>query len=141
MEKAILLGSSAPNTLGVIESLALMGVKSYVVLLGHTTNPFVLSSKHVLKYWICDNEKAVLQCLENNFNEEKLVVYTCNDRAACLIDANYEKLKNKFYLPHAEYDGNINALVKKPEMIKLANEVGLSVPTTCITGSCMGGVM
>lgn len=133
MEKAIIIGSSSPNLLGVIESLSLGGICSYLILLGKSNNMFVTKSKYVIGYHICQSQDEVVPYLLNSCTgNERTVVFTANDKAACIIDRNADALTPYFILPSCLRKGGINNLVDKWEMASLAEQVCMKIPETWI---------
>lgn len=139
-EYTIVIGSSSPNTLGVIESLGLKKVFTWLILLGKSDNIFVCKSKFVKKTTVCESEEELLSCLQayKNSLPSRLTVITTNDKAACMIDHHYDELKQWYNIPNAQSKGRINNLVDKTEQAKLASTIGLMTPKTWVY---QGGIL
>ena len=98
--KVVIIGSNHQNALGLIESLGRKGIKPCVIIQSKIKKSFVLKSKYIERGWICAMDDEVLSCLLQNFTdtEEKVVLYTCSDDAASLIDDNLNLLNDYFFL-------------------------------------------
>lgn len=133
--KTIVFGSNHHNTLGIIRSLGEKGLKPYLILVTKVKKPFIVKSKYIEKTFYTQNYEEGLDILINNFSQEnnKPIIFCSNDKAAEVIDANYDHLKEYFYVQNA---GKSNALLPyfdKLELCKKAKEWGFEVPLTyCI---------
>lgn len=127
----VIIGSSSYNTLGLIESLAEMGVKSNLILLGKTNNRFVCKSKYIISLYECEREEEVITCLLDNSNRwYEYVIITANDNSAAIIDRHYDELITSYFIPNAQQQGRICQLMDKHYQASLAKEVGLVCPQT-----------
>lgn len=133
-EYTIVIGSSSPNSLGVVESLGLKKIFTWLILLGKSDNPFVCKSKYVKKTTVCENEDELLSCLikYKNSLHSRVTIITTNDKAACMIDHHYDELIQWYNIPNAQSNGRINSFVDKTEQAKLANTIGLMTPKTWV---------
>ena len=59
--KVLVIGADHHNTLGIIESLGLKGIYSYVIIVADIKSSFVLKSKYVAKGWICRTPEDVVE--------------------------------------------------------------------------------
>jgi D-aspartate ligase len=130
--KILIVGADHHNTLGVVESLAEKGIRSYVILYIRESWGYVLKSKHIEKGWICHSPDELIACMVNNFSDATCftIVIATNDTTASIIDNNHEKLDNYFILPTVENKGNLSGVMNKEYMSRLATSVGLNVPKT-----------
>jgi len=136
MKKEIfVVGGCHHNMLGVIRSLGEAGVKPLVIIETKETNPYVIKSRYIKKFWKVDNEIDVLEILlsEACKYKEKPVVIACADNLSSLLDMHYDKLSQHYVLPGAKEQGRITRLMDKEVMSELAAEVGLLVPSSMAT--------
>lgn len=130
--KVLVIGADHHNTLGVVESFALKGIKPYVVLLTQHRHSFVLHSRWVAAGWRCSSEEEILSCLQANFTDidNRAIVIATNDIVASILDRNHKKLSPYLILPTVEPAGTLTKAMEKERMSMLAREVGLNVPDT-----------
>lgn len=130
--QVVIIGADHHNTLGVVESLAEKGIKPFVLIYEKSTNSFVLHSKHVAGGWICQTEEDAVKTLRKNFSDStnKAVMIATNDEVAGLVDRNHAILEEYFFLPIATPAGQLEQMMKKEWMTRLAQQVGLNVPTS-----------
>lgn len=133
--KVIVLGGNHHNTLGVIRSLGEKGISPYVILT-HSLRSFVSKSKYIKKSYYINDEYECIKILQNYFYKEKnkSIIICCSDRFSSIIDLNYNKLKDYFYLPNANKEGEINRLMNKDIMSGIAKSCGFQIiPSWVIT--------
>lgn len=130
--KIVVLGGNHHNTLGVVRSLGMKGLKPYVMVLCNTRKSFVLTSKYIQKGWICQTHRNAIDTLCANFSviTEKAVLIATNDESASLIDSHINLLSPFFYLPNAGDQGVLTEWMNKEIMSQNAASVGLNVPKT-----------
>lgn len=128
--KVVIIGGNHQNALGVTVSLGRKGIKPYVIIQSKLKKSFVLKSKYLERGWICATDDEVLSCLLQNFTdtEEKVVLYTCSDDAASLIDDNLNLLNDYFFLPNAVKQGAVSSWMNKDKMTKSAKSFGIATP-------------
>jgi predicted ATP-grasp superfamily ATP-dependent carboligase len=128
--KVLIVGGDHHNTLGVVESLAEKGIRSFVILITNRKNGYVLHSKYVEKGWCCSDDEAVVQCIIKNFNDtsSKAVVFATNDHAAAILDKYSTQLTDYIFIPSTYPYGQLEQWMRKDEMSTLAEQVGLNVP-------------
>lgn len=132
--KILIIGGDHHNTLGLIESLALKGIKSYAIIVSHTSSSYVLKSKFLIEGWLCHTDSNVLECMFQHFSDtnEKTIVIASNDNAASLLDNNSDVLEQYFILPNSRFKGQLTSMMSKQYMSNLACKVGLTIPETVL---------
>lgn len=132
--KALIIGADHHNTLGVVESFAMKGILSYVILLTPRTDGYVLHSKYVKRGWCCANEDELVQCILANFSdrESKAVTIATNDQCAMILDKYANLLSDFIFIPSTHPYGGLAQWMNKAKMATLAIEVGLNVPETWV---------
>lgn len=132
--KAIVIGGNHQNPLGVVESLARVGIRPYVIIYDDYKSSFVLKSRYIRKGFICPTpESAIQKILDLTANEqEKAVVIACSDNASLLINQYFDILTSFCYLPTIPNQDEMGKWMDKEQMDKVAVNVGLDVPQTLI---------
>ena len=131
--KVIVLGGDHYNTLWVVRSLGMAGLKPYLIVDSHSTKSFVAKSRYVQKCWYVSGEEKIVKVLRENFCTEtrKPVVICSSDVCADIVDRNYEELTTKFILPNIDGKGGmISHWMDKDVMCKAAKKAGFNVPKT-----------
>ena len=128
--KVLIVGSDHHNTLGLIESFGLKGIKSYVILFVTRPADWVLKSKYVEKGWMLMQPNDIIKTMLQNFTdkENKAIAIAASDRVAVLLDKNYDRLSSFFILPTVKEIGTLSAWMSKTKMAELAQAVGLLTP-------------
>ena len=128
---AIILGGSHHNTLGLIRSLGRAGLKPFVLLHDGNDRSYVLRSQYVGQYAVVPDVAAIIPFLkERKTQTGKPVVFCASDGAASVIDLHWEELADAYCLPGCGRQGEVNRLMDKGEMARLAAECGLRVPAS-----------
>ena len=132
--KIVVAGGDHHNTLGVVESFGMKGLKSYVVLYTPWSEGYVLHSKWVEDGWCCSDEQKFVECLTANFTdkENKAVLISTNDIVASIIDKYAQILSDFFFLQTTQPTGTLLDWMGKEKMSETAREVGMNVPKTWI---------
>ena len=133
--KVIVLGGDHHNTLGVIRSLGEKGITPFAVLSAHKSSSFVSRSRYLSRSFHVDDEEDCVRILLDHFSteREKPVIISCSDKFASILDLNYDKLKDKFYLPNAAKQGELNRLMNKETMGVVAESCGFqTIPSWVI---------
>ena len=132
--KIVVVGADHHNTLGVVESFGLKGLKSYVVLYTSRKDGYVLHSKYVESGCCCSSEHDILDCLLDNFTDtkNKAVLITTNDIVTCIIDKHGQLLVNYFHIQTTHPIGSLQNWMEKEKMSVTARQVGMDVPKTWI---------
>ena len=106
--KVIIIGGSQANTLGVIRAFGENNISSYVFLIGEIDD-YILTSKYIHQYWLCDDEtSAVAICLEL-FSKEgaKPIIIPTSDKAASYLDGRFRELSQFFILHNINHQDNL----------------------------------
>lgn len=128
--KVIIIGGNHQNPLGVVESLARVGIRPYVIIYDDCKSSFVLRSRYIKKGFICTTPKSAVQrILDLAADErEKAVLIACSDNASLLINQYLDILYLFCYLPSVPKQGEMEKWMDKEQMDKVAMKVGLNVP-------------
>ena len=137
MSNVIVIGSDHHNTLGVVESLGMAGLSPFVIIVSRSTvsDSFVLKSKYCQGQGFMTQYDRLIDLLCSTFKKndgERYVVITTNDQAASLLDNHYNELSDFLMLPGTGRQGELEYWMDKPNMITLAESVGMNVPLTRI---------
>lgn len=134
MVEVIIVGVDHHNTLGVIESLGIKGVRSDVVIYSSKSWSYVLKSKYVQSGHICKSEENIIACLLDNYKTEngKKIIIATSDDVAVILDKNHQVLEDYFFLPNTVPSGSLSSKMSKEYMTSLAKRVGLDVPRTWV---------
>lgn len=137
MNEVIVIGSDHHNTLGVVESLGQAGLSPHVII--ESSQP--VSQCFVTKSRYCKGRGYTATCeqlvgvLHEHFDiglPEKPVVIAANDRVASVLDNHLEELSAFLLMPGTGKQGELEYWMDKPNMSRLADEVGMNVPRTRI---------
>lgn len=132
--KVIVFGNCLQNTVGLVRSLGEVGYKVTLLLEPcRKSDCFIRFSRYVEKIHYLDTmEDAISVLLENYTNEEtKSVVFCGSDPTISLLDANYNKLKDFFYIFNANgVEGRINEYIDKSKTFPIADKYGLPLIKT-----------
>ena len=81
---------------------------------------------------VCDQVFNVLsERIPSDFlSLSKIVVIPCSDFASSLLDAHYNQLSSKYYLPGISCQGEVNKMMNKQTMADFAKQHGLLIPNT-----------
>lgn len=130
MNKVIVVGADHHNTLGMVRSLGIKGIKPDVYLVkDKNTKITTVKSKYINTNKIFASDQDVIDYLKSQSivdTIDKPVILLGSDSAVACIDANYINLKDKYYFFNAQ--GKLPALMNKETMCKLAVEENLNVP-------------
>lgn len=130
--KVLVIGADHHNTLGIVESLGIKGIRSYVIIVANISNSFVLKSKYVIEGWICLTPEEIIEEMLSHFTdtENKAIVFSSYDNVSSVLDAASNRLAPYFILPVTSESGSLKNKMSKEYMSELARKVGLSVPKT-----------
>ncbi|MBE6161265.1 MAG: ATP-grasp domain-containing protein [Firmicutes bacterium] len=120
--KVIVIGGDHSNALGVIRAFGENGIKPFLFVISNSKLVAITKSKYIEKYWICkDEEEAILTIIDLFSNEkEKPVIIPTSDKAASILDCNFDKLTNNFYVQNMNCkSNNINKYMDKYEQFLL----------------------
>lgn len=133
--KVIVIGGNHHNALGIIRSLGQNGVNVYLIVT-EKKKSFITKSKYVSQYWnTTENEEEIIKILIDNFNDEREepIIVPSSDKAANIIDKNFNLLSKKYILPNCgNKEGYISYLMNKEVMCKIASSLGLRTPKTWV---------
>lgn len=134
MSKIIVIGGNHPNTLGLIRSIGEKGLPVILMLEPCSTLEYcsLRFSKYIKKKYLLSSEEEILCILQRDFSTEteKPIILCASDSAISLLDAHYNELKEKFSFFNAGEQGRINHFMDKTNMLRLAEECGLTTIKT-----------
>lgn len=126
----IIIGDNHHNTLGVVRSFGVNGVKPFGIIISTSKKTeYVSKSKYWKKVIIVSDENEALLMLKNKFEnkEDRPVIIVTSDRMAELLDLHYDDLSSGFILPSFnEEQGRIAALMNKRSQVEFA--MGNNIP-------------
>lgn len=132
-EKAIIIGTSHTNDLGLIRSLGEAKIKFYFILVGEN-DPYYLKESKYLKnnrlIQVKNYTEAYRVLCELKIEEGKKSIICTNDSAAEFID-HFEADLSKHYRTPMK-GGSIGIYFNKENQCRLASECGLIVPKSII---------
>ena len=112
MSKIVIIGGTHHNTLSMIRSLGVKGIKPDVILCGSDNNSYVLTSKYINKKYIARNASEALKIVESEYDNP--VIIACSDDIAEALKANVAKYMDK------------------QQQVWLAEKVGFKTPISSI---------
>ena len=131
-QQAIIVGDSFNNTLGLIRSLGEVKVDIVLLLVGND-RLFVSRSRYLKagKVFYLAKLEECLPIINQLYDSSKKQYIICsNDKAAQFVDANEEKLAQRFITPmRGKHLGN---MMDKDVQCKLAEQCGILVPQSFI---------
>ena len=132
--KVIVFGSSHHNTLGLVRSLGEAGISTYLVLVTKDKDSFVAKSKYLADVFFVNNSKEGLDVIVSKFKDaiNKSIIFCSNDDVARTIDANYDCLKDFFFVQNAKASNAILPYFDKFYLTDKAKEWGFDVPYSVI---------
>ena len=93
--KIIIIGSPHHNTLGIVRSLGIKGLKPDVYLISRNKEVGCVKSKYINNIEFFESEESVVDyLLRQNTLGEKAILLFSSDSASSAIDATYNMLKN-----------------------------------------------
>ena len=127
-DNVVIIGGDHHNTLGLVRSYGIRGIKPTVILIGQTVDGFVTKSRFVGDCFRCQSSHEAVAKLISCFSHsnQMVVVQTSSDAAAAALDSALGELPTLFRVPNA--GGELTHLMNKDEMCRLAISVGLNVP-------------
>ena len=132
--KLIVFGNCLQNTVGLVRSLGEQGNKVTLLMEPcRKSDCFIRFSKYVEKIHYLGSIEEAIDVLLSNYSDEKekSVVFCGSDPTISLLDANYDKLKDYFYIFNANNkQGRVNEYLEKNNTFTLAEKYGLSLIKT-----------
>lgn len=130
MSGIIVIGGDHHNTLGVIRSLGEKGLRPVALIVKRDGKTFVGKSRYISSLHIVREDADIVPYLLSHLKEssKKSVVICCHDASSSEIDLHFDELKQWFYLPGSNKQGQITHLMNKKVMSELAESCGLFIP-------------
>ena len=128
---AVVIGSDHINTLGIIRSLGIAGIKPTLILVKNcNTNSWVSKSKYIDECFILENQDSIIldKLIEiRNHRRGELYLYPAGDRYTSFIDSNYYALSQYYIVPNCmKKQGAIAEFTSKARMQEIAQHAGFS---------------
>lgn len=128
---SIVLGPDHYNTLWLVRSLGMMGLRPFVIIHTLKSKSFVSKSKYCSGHIIISDKENIISFLVGQTSEEKKVIFTSSDELAELLDKNYNILSNKYFIQNCNsQQGCLSYWMDKKNMVKKASDCGLITPKT-----------
>lgn len=131
---AIIIGSNHWNTLGLIRSLGLNGVKPYLLLVNeHGETNYCAKSKYLSGCTIVKEYEEALSFLRNKSNNtnNSPVLFPSSDGAEHMIDSHMDELKHYYTLPGInEQEGAVSYLMNKANQALWSEDLGIPSAST-----------
>lgn len=125
-EKAIILGSSHLNTIGLVQCLGNAGIYVIGVLIN---SELIDKSVFIQEIHIVPDYQAGIDFIANNLVEShKNVIIPGGDEAALLIEKNENILQNHFLFQHCIGEISIEQAMNKHFQCEIAEQVDFDVP-------------
>ena len=132
--KIIIIGGNHFNTIGLIRSFGVNGLKPYLILVSKKReNNYCAKTKFICGVVIVNNYEDVLDILRKGFQNEPVrpVLVPSSDAAIFLIDSNHDELSNRYILPSINNkQGEIARLMNKAEQADWAKSLGIKTAQT-----------
>lgn len=131
--RAVIIGDSFNNTLGLIRSLGEAKVNIILLLVGNTDRLYVSKSKYLKQKQIfrLANISDCLPVLQQTADETKNQIIICtNDKAAQFIDLHERELSKNYITPMR--GAQLGVLMNKDYQCKLANACEFTVPQSFV---------
>ena len=127
-DKVVIIGGDHHNTLGLVRSYGIKGIKPDVILIGPTVDGFVMKSKFVSEGTRCQSAAEAVETLIKQYGgySGNVVVQTASDESGAALDDNISRIPPHIKIPNAK--GHLSYLMNKDNMCQLAQSVGLNVP-------------
>jgi len=127
-KRAIVIADDHYNALGMVRSLGENDIEVNLILTTESKNTYVDKSKYVAQcIKVSPNEEAIVNAIRLVVKStDNYYVFPLSDYTAELIDNNWDKFSNNICVPHAK--GQLNSLMDKSEIKRIAEDCGLSVP-------------
>lgn len=126
--KVVIIGDDSHNTLGMVRSYGIKGIKPDVILVTGAKPWVVMKSKYVGNGLRCKSPKEAVDLLLSQYGNYNgvVVVQSASDGTAAALDNVLMKLPNHIVVPNAK--GGLAQIMNKDNMCRLALSVGLVVP-------------
>lgn len=132
--QVIVLGADHYNSLGVIRSLGIAGIKTFFCLLSNNKINPTAASKYIKKtYKFIENDwKSVLDFLINEFNYSvTTIIIPTGDPAAKFLDENYNILSTKYIIQNISNTQNrVTEMMSKDNQVKLSEKYNIKHANT-----------
>ena len=127
-DKVVIIGGDHHNTLGLVRSYGIKGIKPDVILIGSTVDGFVMKSKYVGEVNRCQSATEAVEFLISHYGDYNgiVVVQTASDESGAALDDRIDEIPSHIKIPNAK--GSLSYLMNKDNMCQLAKSVGLNVP-------------
>lgn len=136
MNKIIVFGNCLQNTVGLVRSMGEAGYKVDLLIEPcRRSDCFIRFSKYVKEINYLDKLECAVEVLLSKYGseKEKSIILCGSDPTISLLDLNYNRLKDKFYIFNANgIQGRISQFIEKSNTFTLAHECGLTIIKTHI---------
>lgn len=127
--KLLVIGPDHYNTLWLVRSLGMAGLKPFIIIHSHNNKSFVSKSRYCNGYIIINDKEDIIRFLLEQTGIEKKVIYTSSDELAELLDENYNILSNNYFIQNCnKQQGRLSFWMDKDNMVSKAADCGLTTP-------------
>jgi predicted ATP-grasp superfamily ATP-dependent carboligase len=131
--QSLVIGNDHHNSLGVIESLGMKGILSFLIIVGKKSNSFVATSRFVIKTLYCEEIESLTSCILNDLPlQNKYIVISTSDDVALELNNNLNALLDSCIIPGINEEKRLIEVMNKQEMVRIAQDAGFFVPTTFV---------
>lgn len=129
--KLLVIGTDHYNTLWLVRSLGMAGLKPFVIIHSSHLKSFVSKSVYCNGYTIIRDKEDIIRFLIEQTCEAKKIIFTSSDELAKLLDQNYNILSNKYFIQNCNrQQGSLSYWMDKNNMVGKATDCGLITPKT-----------
>ena len=129
LHKHIIVCGDNINTLNVLRSIGEKGIVPITIMEDEGHLPLLSTSRYIGNIIHVQSFEDALQELLKHANPEcPPFVYLTDDNHLQILDANYDLLKNKFYIFNAGEQGRLSYFLDKEKQCLLAKDCGFVVP-------------
>ena len=130
--RCLIVGGDHFNPLWIARSLGEKGISPDIVILNSVKKKsFVTKTKYANTSLVVSSKEELIETLKNYQTQKKVVLFSAGDDVSSAIDANYEKLKDKFFLPNCNnQEGKLIEAMDKKIMNEIAKDVRINIPLT-----------
>ena len=133
MNTIIVFGNGLNNTLGLIRSLGEAGLCPVLILVSKNSKMSCVQYSRYIKccHYVNTQEQGLdVICSDYGHEALKPIVLFAGDPPVCLMDAEYDRLHDKFSFFNAGAQGRINHYMNKINTFPIAEKHGLSTIKT-----------
>ena len=125
------LGNDHTNTLGVVQSLGVEGIRPICCLWGNKTG-IIKASRYPSRLLTAKSSQACIEKIVSEYDEVGGLIIPCCDEASYRLEQNKRILNNFNYESVTNRSFSMEWLLKKNNQVILAKESGFNVPLSMV---------